>query len=59
MSEEPALVSAAVAALIALAVGFGLPWTPEQVALVGAFVIAIQALVTRHFVTPVTKTKNT
>lgn len=55
MSDEPALITAAISALIALAVGFGLPWTPEQVALSIAFVIAMQGVITRHFVTPTAK----
>ncbi len=61
MTLEPvAVVNAAVAiveAAIALAVGFGLDWTPEQVALVMAVVVALAALVktlwARGQVTPV------
>ena len=61
MTLEPvAVVNATVAiveAAIALAVGFGLDWTPEQVALVMAVVVAVAALVktlwARGQVTPV------
>ena len=61
MTLEPvAVVNATVAiveAAIALAVGFGLDWTPEQVALVMAVVVALSALVktlwARGQVTPV------
>ena len=61
MTLEPvAVVNATVAiveAAIALAVGFGLHWTPEQVALVMAVVVALAALVktlwARGQVTPV------
>jgi hypothetical protein len=58
--EPVAVVNATVAiveAAIALAVGFGLDWTPEQVALVMAVVVALSALVktlwARGQVTPV------
>jgi len=58
--EPVAVVNATVAiveAAIALAVGFGLHWTPEQVALVMAVVVALAALVktlwARGQVTPV------
>jgi len=58
--EPVAVVNAAVAiveAAIALAVGFGLNWTAEQVALVMAVVVAVAALVktlwARGQVTPV------
>ena len=61
MTLEPiAVVNATVAiaeAAIALAVGFGLDWTPEQVALVMAAVVALAGLVktlwARGQVTPV------
>ena len=61
MTLEPvAVVNATVAiveAAIALAVGFGLDWTAEQVALVMAVVVAVAALVktlwARGQVTPV------
>jgi hypothetical protein len=58
--EPVAVVNATVAiveAAIALAVGFGLSWTPEQVALVMAVVVALANLVktlwARGQVTPV------
>jgi hypothetical protein len=58
--EPVAVVNATVAiveAAIALAVGFGLDWTAEQVALVMAVVVAVAALVktlwARGQVTPV------
>jgi hypothetical protein len=58
--EPVAVVNATVAiveAAIALAVGFGLSWTPEQVALVMAVVVALATLVktlwARGQVTPV------
>lgn len=54
-NREPALVVGAVNALVALAVGFGLDISPEQVALVNAAVAAVLAFVTRQNVTPATK----
>jgi hypothetical protein len=58
--EPVAVVNASVAiveAAIALAVGFGLEWTPEQVGLVMAVVVALGTLVktlwARGQVTPV------
>jgi uncharacterized membrane protein len=53
MRREPALILGAVNALVALAVGFGLPVTPGQVGLINAAVAAILALVVRSRVTPV------
>lgn len=53
MNREPALILAAVQAVIALAVGFGLNWTPEQVSLVLAATAAVLGLITRQKVTPV------
>lgn len=53
MNREPALVIAAIAALINVAVGFGLEWTAEQVTLVNVAVVAVAALITRNKVTPV------
>ena len=52
-NREPALVLATVGAIISLAVGFGLNWTGEQVALVMAAVQAFLGLVVRQKVTPV------
>lgn len=55
IKAEPALLTAIVAALIALAVGFGLALTGEQVTLVMTCVLAIQALFVRRLVSPVSK----
>lgn len=48
--REPALIYGAIAAIIALAVGFGLPVTPEQTGLILAVVTAIIAVVVRQSV---------
>lgn len=50
--REPAVILGLVSALIALAVGFGLDITPEQVGLIMAAVTAIIGFVTRSQVTP-------
>jgi hypothetical protein len=50
--REPALWLGLVSAVIALAVGFGLNVTPEQIGLIMAAVSAIIAFVTRSQVTP-------
>lgn len=52
--REPALIIGFVNAVVALAVGFGLDWTGDQVSLVMAAVAALLAVVTR---TQVTATK--
>ena len=52
MSREPALIIGAVNALLALAVGFGLTLTPQQVGLINAAVGAILAVITRSQVSP-------
>jgi len=49
---EPVLVSAFVVAVLAVAVGFGLNWSTEQLALVIAAVEAFLALITRASVSP-------
>ena len=49
--REPALILAAVQAAIALAVGFGLSWTAEQVSLVLAFTAAVLGVIARRAVT--------
>jgi hypothetical protein len=54
--REPALIIGVVQALVALAVGFGLDITEEQVGLILAGVAAVLALVTRSQVTPASKT---
>jgi hypothetical protein len=51
--REPALILGAVNALIALAVGFGLDVTTQQVGLINAAVAAVLALVVRSQVAPV------
>lgn len=51
--REPALILAALSAMIALAVGFGLPVTAEQEALIVAAVSAVIGVITRSRVTPV------
>lgn len=50
--KEPAAILQAVGALIALAVGFGLDVTGEQVALIMAAVTAVLGLVIRQVVVP-------
>jgi len=52
LRNEPALVLGAVQAFIALAIGFGLQLTPEQVGLIVAFTAAVLSVVTRTQVTP-------
>lgn len=53
--REPALVMGLVQAAVALAVGFGLDITAEQVALVNGFVAAVLSVVVRSQVTPVNR----
>ena len=55
IQQEPALVLGAVQALIAMAVGFGLEVTAEQVGLIVAAAAAVLSVVTRTQVTPVHK----
>jgi hypothetical protein len=50
--REPVLVLAAVQAIVALAVGFGLPLSAEQVSLVVAASAAVLGFVARQQVTP-------
>lgn len=50
--REPALILGAINAVIAVAVGFGLPVTPFQVGLINAAVAAILAVVARQQVVP-------
>lgn len=50
--REPAVILALVQAGLALAIGFGLQWTGEQVALVMAFAVAVVTVITRQSVTP-------
>lgn len=51
-NREPAVIMGLVTAAIALAVGFGLDITAEQVGLITAFVAAILSVVTRTQVSP-------
>lgn len=53
IQQEPALTLGMVQALIALAVGFGLELSAEQVALTVAFTAAVLSWVTRSNVTPI------
>lgn len=53
LNREPALVLAFVAAVVNLAIGFGLDWTAEQVTLVNVAVAALVGLLVRQQVTPV------
>ena len=52
IKSEPALIIGAINALLALAVGFGLPATPAQVGLINAAVAAILAVVMRSQAVP-------
>jgi len=52
--REPAMILGLVQAGLALAVGFGLDLSAEQVSLLMAFAAAIVAVITRAVVTPVT-----
>lgn len=59
IQDEPALTYGLIGALVSLAVGFGLSWTGEQVALVMTFVSAFLGWLTRKVVTPVRKAGST
>ena len=52
-NREPAMILAAIQALLAVAVGFGLDVTPEQVGLILAATAAVIGLITRSRVEPV------
>jgi hypothetical protein len=52
-NREPALILAAVQAVLAVAIGFGLDVTPEQLSLILAATAAVLGLITRQKVTPV------
>jgi hypothetical protein len=52
MNREPALIVGAVMAVLAVAVGFGLDVTGEQMALISAALVSIGAVFTRSQVTP-------
>lgn len=51
--REPALVLGAINAILALAVGFGLNVTSEQVGLINAAVAAILSVIVRQRVSPI------
>jgi len=51
--REPALILGAVNAVLALAIGFGLPVTVEQASLVNAAAAAVLSVIVRSQVTPV------
>lgn len=52
LGREPALILAALQALLALGVGFGLNISAEQIALILATAAAIAGLIVRQSVTP-------
>jgi hypothetical protein len=52
IKHEPVLTLALIQAAVAMAVGFGLGWTGEQVALVTAFAAALLGFIARSRVTP-------
>ena len=52
-NREPALILAAVQAVLAVAIGFGVDITTEQLALILAATAAVLGLITRSKVTPV------
>jgi hypothetical protein len=52
MNREPALIVGAVMAVLAVAAGFGLEISSEQMALIAAALVAIGAVFTRSQVTP-------
>lgn len=52
--REPVLYLAVIQAALAAAVGFGLGWSGEQVALIMGFAAAILGFIARSRVTPVT-----
>lgn len=52
-SDEPAAYVAVISALIAVAVGFGLPISAEQGGLIMAFINVLAGLFIRSQVTPV------
>jgi NhaP-type Na+/H+ and K+/H+ antiporter len=52
-NREPALVLAAISAIVLLAAGFGLDVSTEQLALINAAAAAIVGVIVRSKVTPV------
>jgi hypothetical protein len=55
ITNEPVMTMALVQAAVAMGVGFGLNWTPEQIGLVLAFTAAMLSFIARQQVTPVAK----
>lgn len=55
LNTEPVAIVAAIEALLALAIGFGLDVTAEQMALILAATTAVLALFVRSQVTPTVK----
>ena len=55
LTTEPAAIVGAIEAILALAIGFGVDITTEQLALIMAAVTAVLALVVRSQVTPTSK----
>jgi uncharacterized membrane protein len=53
LNREPALVLAAIAAIVSLAIGFGVDVTTEQLALINAAAAAVVGLIVRSKVEPV------
>lgn len=58
ITDEPVLTLALIEAALALAVGFGLGWTAEQVSMVVAFSAALLGWVARGAVTPLARPRN-
>lgn len=57
-NREPALIIGAIQAVLALAVGFGLPVTTIQMGLIMAAAAAVLAVITRQIVVPTEKADN-
>lgn len=52
ITREPVAVQAVIQAALAMALGFGIPVTTEQMGLILGFTAALLALITRQSVTP-------
>jgi hypothetical protein len=52
ITEEPVMTQALIQAAVAMGVGFGLNWTPEQIGLVLAFTAMLLSFIARQQVTP-------
>jgi predicted anti-sigma-YlaC factor YlaD len=55
ITNEPVMTQALVQSAVALVVGFGLDWTPEQIGLVLAFSAMLLSFIARQQVTPTAK----